>query len=321
MFIDEVEVTFEAGHGGPGKVSFITYVYKGGPDGGNGGKGGDLYIRVIDDLTLLKQFLTKKEIKAENGAPGEGNQKTGKNGNDLYISLPLGTTLKIHNSDEVIELNKAGEEILLCKGGIGGKGNYQLRSSKNTTPLVAQPGLPGEKKSVFINLSLIADFGLIGLPNAGKSSILNALTNANVKIGNYSFTTLEPNLAVISDPYKTKKILADIPGLIEGASEGKGLGIKFLKHIEKVSTLLHCISSESNDPLKDYQTVRNELSKFSPGLLEKKEIVLLTKSDLLEDKDLASKLKALQNLKEKVIPISVIDEKSLVKLKDQLLNL
>src|SRR3989344_2094256 len=322
MFIDEAEAIFEAGHGGAGRVSFITYVYKGGPDGGNGGRGGDLYIRVIDDLTLLKQFLTKKELKAENGAIGENNQKTGKNGSDLYINLPLGTTLTDLDSKDVIELNQPGQVLLFCKGGIGGRGNYELRSPRNTTPMKAQGGRPGKKKRLHINLSLIADFGLIGLPNAGKSSILNSLTNANVKVGNYSFTTLEPNLAVIEDPKsRTKKILADIPGLIEGASEGKGLGIKFLKHIQKVSTLLHCISSESLDPMSDYETVRSELAKYKGSLGNKREIILLTKSDLLGTTEIKQKLKDLKKLKKEVIPVSVLDDEGLENLKQKLLQI
>ena len=291
MLIDEVEnIIFRAGHGGPGRVSFVpSRNQKGGPDGGNGGRGGDINIKVTSDLTVLNQFSKTQKIAAENGQFGDRNKKTGKDGKNLEITLPIGTLMIDQYSGDQIELNNMEQRILLCKGGLGGRGNAQLANSRNTTPRYAQTGLPGEEKHLKLILRLIADFGLIGLPNAGKSSLLNKLTAAN-----YPFTTLEPNLGVIDG-----KIMADIPGLIEGASTGKGLGIKFLKHIEKVGLLLHCITSESDDVARDYQVVREEMKKFNPELLKKKELILLTKSDLVDKEEVKKKTSQLKKFKRK----------------------
>ncbi|MBI4038438.1 GTPase ObgE [Candidatus Daviesbacteria bacterium] len=277
MLVDEAEIIIKGGHGGPGRVSFRGKK-GGGPDGGNGGYGGDVLVRVTSDIYALKQFLSKKVSKAEDGEKGGTGIRSGANGKDLILTMPVGTLLT-DTTGSKIELTKEGQEILLAKGGLGGRGNESFKSPSNTTPRYAQKGLPGQEKRLLLKLKLIADFGLIGLPNAGKSSLLNELTNANAKIGAYPFTTLEPNLGVLNG-----KVIADIPGLIEGAWEGKGLGHKFLQHIEKVKLLLHCISSESDDPARDYKIIREELKKFNPELLNKKEIILLTKSDLLETK-------------------------------------
>lgn len=311
MLIDEVEVTLKAGHGGAGKVSFVpSRNKKGGPDGGNGGRGGDIWIKVTSDLTALNQFSKSRLLEAENGEMGGKNKKFGKDGRDLEITLPLGTFIIEKNTGEEIEINDIDQRILIAKGGIGGKGNAELASSRNTTPLRAQKGLPGEEQEVKLILKLIADFGLIGLPNSGKSSLLNELTATSVKVANYPFTTLEPNLGVLD-----RKVVADIPGLIEGAAEGKGLGIKFLKHIEKVGLLLHTVSVESADPVGDYQTVRDEMGKFNPELLTKKEIILLTKSDLVGKKELEVKIKLLKKFKKQVIPVSIYDFDSITELK------
>lgn len=278
MLLDTVDVTFSAGNGGNGKVSFKKIGR--GPDGGNGGKGGDLYILVVSDLTVLNQFSQKTFLSAENGIPGGHDIKSGGKGDDLIIKLPVGTSLINRDTNQVVlELIKVGEKLKLLKGGDGGRGNWEFRSARNTTPMRAQKGFPGEILNLTLNLRLIADFGLIGLPNAGKSSLLNELTNTNVKTANYAFTTLSPNLGVIND-----KVVADIPGLIEGASDGKGLGIKFLKHIEKVKVLLHCIDATSDNYERDYKTVRNELGIYNKDLLKKKEIILLCKTDLLNAK-------------------------------------
>lgn len=320
MLIDEVEVTFQAGKGGPGKISFYPG-QKSGPDGGNGGKGGDIYIRAVNDLNLLNQFSAKKLISAEDGKPGERNRKFGKDGQDLEIILPVGVTLIDKQTSESIELNKEGERVLLCKGGKGGKGNFEFKSSTNTTPKYAQPGLLGQEKHFKISLKLIADFGLIGLPNAGKSSLLNELTNAKARVAAYPFTTLEPNLGVFDNPSASSgqgKIIADIPGLIEGASLGKGLGIKFLKHIEKVSLLLHCIASDSVDPVRDYKTVLNELKKFNPNLLTKPQIILLTKTDLIKMAEIDKKIKLLSKLKFKILPVSIYDYSAITHLRSAL---
>lgn len=293
MLVDEAEIIIKAGHGGAGKVSFRGKK-GGGPDGGDGGRGGDVIVRATSDIYALKQFLSQKILKAQDGAPGGSEMRAGINGKSLFLTMPIGTFL-IDEKENEIELTKEGQETLLAKGGLGGRGNETFKSSSNTTPRYAQKGLPGETKKLTLKLKLIADIGLIGLPNAGKSSLLNEITNANAKVGDYPFTTLEPNLGVLNG-----KVLADIPGLIEGASEGKGLGHKFLKHIEKVRLLLHCISAESDDPARDYKIIREELKKFNPGLLEKKEIILLTKSDLKK-----SPIKKIGQ--EKVIPVSIHD--------------
>ncbi len=291
MLVDETDLIIRAGHGGPGRVSFKGKK-SGGPDGGDGGKGGRVYIRATSDIYALGQYVSRKLLKAADGQAGGQGLRSGANGKDLVLTMPAGTFLTDDKGIEV-ELTKEGQEVLLAEGGLGGKGNEFFKSSANTTPRYAQPGLKGQEKRFKVELKLIADFGLIGLPNAGKSSLLNEITNANAKIGDYPFTTLEPNLGVLNG-----KVLADIPGLIEGASEGKGLGHKFLKHIEKVKLLLHCISSESDNPLKDYKIIREELKKYNPELLNKQEIILLTKSDLKQ-----TKLKKIG--KEKVIPVSI----------------
>ncbi len=314
MFIDEVDISAVAGHGGAGKVSFGPGK-KSGPDGGNGGKGGDLYIRATTDIYGLNQFSKTKELRAENGRAGGGTRKSGEDGRDLEISMPLGTELLDKDTGEVISLDNLEQKILMGKGGLGGRGNYEFRSSANTTPTYAQKGLAGQKRNFRVHLKLIADFGLIGLPNAGKSSLLNELTAANAKIGEYQFTTLELNLGVLDG-----RVIADLPGLIEGAAKGRGLGIKFLKHIEKVGLLLHCISAETKDLKKDYQVIRKELGEYNPNLLEKKEIVLLTKTDLVDKKDLKEKIKILRKLNKDVIEVSIHDWESLEKLKKILIN-
>lgn len=308
MLIDEARIILKAGHGGPGKVSFFPGK-KAGPDGGNGGMGGDVYIAATPDIFALNQFTHKKELTAENGQPGDRNRKTGRNGSDLIVRLPVGTFIKDLDSGEEIEMGTEEKVVLVSKGGLGGKGNAELSSARNTTPLHAQKGLPGEMRHFDLQLKLIADIGLIGLPNAGKSSLLNELTAAHAKVANYPFTTLEPNLGVLS-----RKVIADIPGLIEGASSGKGLGIKFLKHIEKVGLLVHCISSESNDIETDYLTVIGELKQFNEDLAKKRQVILLTKHDLTEEVELKKKLAILKKFKKKILPVSIYDYDSLQKL-------
>lgn len=302
MLLDNIHVRFKAGDGGSGKVSFKRLGK--GPDGGNGAKGGDFYVLCSSDLTLLNQFSKKSFFEAENGQNGGFNNQTGKKGEDLEVKLPVGTSLIDKKTGKVVlELNKVGERILLLKGGIGGKGNFDLRSAKNTTPKTAQVGKKGEVLDLILDLKFIAQYGLVGLPNSGKSSLLNELTGSHAKTANYAFTTLEPNLGVLGN-----HVIADIPGLIEGASVGRGLGIKFLKHIEKVDVLIHCIDSTSDNFEKDYEIVRSELAKFNKDLLNKKEIILLTKSDLVSKKP---KYK-------KAIPISIHDPDSIDMLKNML---
>lgn len=311
MLIHEVDVIFEGGHGGAGKVSFFKNEI--GPDGGDGGKGADLYIQTTNDLTALYQFSHNKHVVAPNGTPGQSNKKSGPKGRDTIILLPVGCLLTDKLTGELIELNTVNKTLLLCKGGLGGRGNAALRSSSNTTPMYAQPGLQGKYREFHINLRFLADIGFIGLPNVGKSSLLNALTNAKVKVANYPFTTLEANLGVMDN-----KIIADIPGLIEGAAEGRGLGVKFLKHVEKVTLLVHCISLESETMVQDYQIVKNELEKYNPSLLDKQEIILVTKTDLYDDDTLAQKIKPLKKLKRDILTVSINHPGDIERLKKEL---
>lgn len=315
MLIDEIDVVIKAGDGGAGKVSFGK-MEKSGPDGGNGGKGGDVYIVGSSDLTLLNQFRSKPVIEAGSGVPGSKDKRAGKKADDLILQLPVGTLLTNKKTKETFEIQKVGQRILLCKGGRGGIGNYDLRSSRNTTPLNTIPARKGQEMSLSISLRFIADFGLIGLPSAGKSSLLNELTNTKVKTAAYHFTTLSANLGVLPNMSAKagNKIIADIPGLIEGASKGKGLGTRFLKHIQKVGLLLHCISSDSLDPLKDYKIVRKELGEFNKSLLEKKEIILLTKHDLTDESELLKAKNKLRKLRRKIIVTSIHDSESLQEL-------
>ncbi|MFC1710360.1 Obg family GTPase CgtA [Patescibacteria group bacterium] len=306
MFVDEIKIAIKAGDGGYGKVSFGK-MEKSGPDGGNGGDGGNVELITSSDLTLLNVLKSKTFLSAENGGNGGKNKLTGKRGDNLIIKLPFGSLLEDIDSRETFEFNKVGDTFLLCRGGEGGTGNYDLRSSSNTTPMNTIPPTKGQIRNLKINLRFIADYGLIGLPSAGKSSLLNELTNTNVKTAVYHFTTLSPNLGVLPN----KKIIADIPGLIEGASEGKGLGIKFLKHIQKVDLLLHCISLESSAPLKDYEIVKKELSKFSEDLINKEEIIVLTKSDLVNKGKLNRMKIMVKKLGKQIIVTSINDKKSI----------
>jgi len=313
MLITEINIVFKAGDGGDGKVSF--YKYRRGPDGGNGEKGGSIYISATSNIYALNSLAKTTKIKAENGQPGMPKRKNGKAGKDLEIKLPVGAIITDKKSGEVFEITSDFKRFLLCKGGLGGRGNYELRSSTNTTPRYAQKGSIGQKRSLNINLKLIADYGLIGFPNAGKSSLLKELTSATPKVASYPFTTLEPNLGELNG-----KIMADIPGLIQGAYQGKGLGIKFLKHIEKVSLLFHCLSCEKKDPQKAYQTIRSELENYNPKLLELPEIILLTKTDLRSKTEINSYLKALKSFKKQILPVSIYNWESLEKLKNLIIS-
>jgi GTP-binding protein len=301
MLIDTAEITVRGGRGGAGMTKKLK-----GRDGGNGGRGGDVYIKTSSNINLLNQFSEKDVFAAGNGEMGARNNKTGKEGRDIEIFLPAGTSIYDKKTRELIlEVNKIGERVLICKGGKGGFGG-----------VTAEPGARGEEKKLILSLRLIADFGLIGLPNAGKSSLLNELTNAKAEIADYPFTTLEPNLGVFQG-----KCLADIPGLIEGASTGRGLGIGFLKHIEKVSVLLHCISCETRNALKDYKIVRKELYDFKPELTKKPEVIILTKSDIVNPANVKELINTLKKEAKKIIPVSIYNYESLEEFKKVLRNI
>ncbi len=306
MFIDDVKIKVRAGDGGDGTVAFNNAKNSLGPTGGKGGDGGSIYLEGVADLSALIQFRHKKELVGKDGEKGGRQLKDGANGKDLVFKVPLGTIVHNLSSGEDTEMAVIGQSLLVAKGGRGGKGNFMFRSSLNTSPTKFQRGTAGEEREIRLELKLIADIGFIGLPNVGKSSLLNCLTNAKSKVANYSFTTLEPNLGVYFE-----LILADIPGLIEGASEGKGLGIKFLRHIERTKTLFHFISVQSPDPLKDYEIIRNELGVYNKELLNRAEYIFLTKIDLVSKEEVAQKLKKLKTLNKQVIPISVIDSESI----------
>lgn len=310
MLIDELYITLKAGKGGSGCISFFPG-RKSGPDGGDGGRGGSIWVVGVNNFTGLNRYARQRKIEAEDGKPGQSFRREGKFGADLELPMPVGTTLTDQETGKVYEIEKEGDRFLVCRGGKGGRGNEKFKSATYQAPRKAEPGEPGEQKTFKIILKLIADYGLIGLPNAGKSSLLNELTSAAVKTANYPFTTLEPNLGVI----ESGKVLADIPGLIEGASTGKGLGTKFLKHIEKVTLLLHCVSAENEDVVEVYETVRKELENHNPELIRKKEIVLLTKLDLVSPKELARKKALLEKNNPKVITLSIFDWDSLQALK------
>lgn len=306
MLVDDVVIKVQAGNGGRGAVAFNKNMRSLGPTGGSGGKGGSVYVEGVSDLNALGHFRYRKDIKAERGEHGKDQFNDGAGAPDLILNVPVGTVVRHIETGETVEILKIGERILVAQGGLGGKGNFQFRSSTNTTPKQFQEGLPGEHCTLQLELKLIADVGLIGLPNTGKSSLLNELTRAQSKVGNYPFTTLEPNLGAYYE-----LILADIPGLIEGASSGKGLGTKFLRHIERTKILFHLVSAESSDPVKDYETIRTELGTYSAELLKKTEYIFLSKSDMVSLEEREEKIAALKKIHKDVFPISVHDWNSL----------
>lgn len=310
MLIDDVTIKIKAGDGGAGAVAFNKVVCSLGPTGGSGGRGGSVYAIGVSELDALQQFRFKKVLEAERGINGKGQFVDGTSGQDIILKFPVGTI--IHNLTNGIdtEMTTVGEKIILAKGGKGGKGNFQFRSSRNTTPMESQPGTPGEEFELRLELKMMADIGFVGLPNVGKSSLLKELTDANPKVANYPFTTLEPNLGVYYD-----LILADIPGLIEGASSGKGLGIKFLRHIERTKILFHFIASDSSTPIADYKIIRKELGKYNKELLNKEEYLFLSRSDTVDKKEIEKKIKAFKKYNEKIKAFSIYDYDSMEELK------
>jgi GTP-binding protein len=312
MLIDNATIKVRAGKGGKGAVTFSKVLMTLGPTGGSGGKGGDVYCEAVADLGALRKFRSKKDFFAEDGFDGKQAFRDGRDGKDLILLVPRGTVVHNLENGESFELSKIGEKKIVAKGGNGGKGNFLYRSSTNTTPTQSQPGLPGEEFSIYLELKLIADIGIIGFPNVGKSSFLNTVTNAQSPVGDYNFTTLEPHLGSYYG-----LIIADLPGLIEGASLGKGLGIKFLKHIERTKILFHFISAESQNPKQDYKTIRNELNAYNPLLSKKKEYIFLTKTDKVEEKETAEKIKIIKKVSKnkEVFELSIYDEEKIKKAK------
>lgn len=294
QFIDEAIIRVKAGNGGNGAVSFrrAKYIPKGGPDGGDGGKGGDIIIKCVGNINTLLDFKYKKDYEAQNGENGHGSNMHGRSGEDLTINVPKGTQIYFDEEDEEnsIDFTEIGQEVIIAKGGNGGFGNAYFKSSVNQAPRHANPGQEGEEFELFLKLKILSDVGLVGLPNAGKSTFLSVVSKAKPKIANYPFTTLEPQLGVVRvDDYDF--VVADLPGLIEGASEGKGLGDRFLKHTERCGVLLHLIDINSEDIYKDYKTIRKELETYNKKLAKKVEVIALTKCETLQQEEIQEKLK------------------------------
>lgn len=306
MLIDDVTIRLEAGNGGRGAAAFNRVKKNLGPTGADGGRGANIYFEGVSNIDALQFFSAKKVIKAPDGGNGRAQFVDGSAGEDLTLKVPVGTMIRNVESGFTREITNVGERLLAVGGGRGGRGNFKFRSAINTSPKEFEEGTPGDVAEYQLELRLIADVGLVGLPNAGKSSLLNELTNAKSKVANYSFTTLEPHLGVYFE-----LILADIPGLIEGASGGKGLGVKFLKHVERTKTLFHLVAADSDDVVGDYKTVRKELEAYSDELAEKKEYVFLTKSDSVSEKELKAHIAALKKIKVKATPISILDSDSM----------
>ncbi|MBX7532313.1 GTPase ObgE [Qipengyuania sp. 1XM1-15A] len=284
-FLDQAKIYLKSGAGGPGAVSFRRekYIEYGGPDGGNGGKGGDIIFRAVQGLNTLIDFRYAQHFKAKRGSHGQGKDKTGAGAPDLIIDVPVGTQILSEDKEEVLaDFTEVGQEVVFLEGGMGGRGNASYKSSTNRAPRQHQPGMPGEEMWVWLRLKLLADVGLLGLPNAGKSTFINQVTNANAKVGHYAFTTLVPKLGVVR--HKAREfVIADIPGLIEGAAEGAGIGDRFLGHIERCRVLIHLIDIAGQDPADAYRTVNAELEAYGAGLSDKPQLVALNKLDLADE--------------------------------------
>ena len=322
-FLDQVKIYVKAGNGGDGSPSFRRekFIEYGGPDGGDGGSGGSVILKSEQNLNTLIDYRYQQHHKAKRGENGSGQNRTGKGGEDLILKVPLGTQVfEEDNKTLIYDFTKIGEEFIAASGGRGGLGNTRFKSSTNRAPRKYTKGTLGEEFTIWLQLKTIADIGIVGLPNAGKSSLLAAITNANPKIANYQFTTLNPNLGVAS--YDDKEItIADIPGLVEGAHKGTGLGIQFLKHIERCKSLLHMIDVTNDDLKKSYKQIKNELKKYSAKLSKKKELVVLNKVDLIDNNEVKKIIKEFsKNTKSEVITLSTLEKKSVSQIKAKLIS-
>lgn len=317
MFIDEITLNIHSGKGGDGIVSWIHEKGKdhAGPGGGDGGNGGDVYLVGVRDIAKLSEYKFSKDFKAEDGQTGMGDRMQGRAGDDLTLELPIGSVVTNTETGKFVEV-LSEEKVFFLKGGRGGLGNDHFKSSTNIRPKESTKGKFGEGGEFFIELRLVVDLGLVGMPNAGKSSLLNSLTQAKAKVGNYAFTTLSPNLGDMFG-----YIIADIPGLIEGASEGKGLGYKFLKHVSRTKVLMYCVSLEDEDPEGTLSIVKNELKMFDELLLNKPEIILLTKTDTTDRERIDKIIKSLRKKHENVLSVSIIDDESIKLLRDELIKI
>ncbi|MDD5152680.1 MAG: GTPase ObgE [Candidatus Pacebacteria bacterium] len=317
-FVDEMTIYMKAGNGGNGVLRWKHEKGRefAGPSGGDGGKGGDVYIRAVRDVHILSKYRNQKEFLAERAGDGGRDSLHGKDGEDLILDLPIGSIVKNLSTGEEVSLLRDGEQVLLLKGGRGGFGNEHFKSATNRSPVEHIPGMVGQEADFSIELQLVADIGLIGLPNAGKSSLLNALSRANAKTADYPFTTLEPNLGEFFG-----FILADIPGLIEGASEGKGLGHKFLRHVRRTKVLAHLVSLENEDVIGAYKTIRKELSDYDDELTKKHEIVILTKTDMVTPSHVKATIEKMKKVNKEVFAISVLDDKAMKSFRDELIKL
>ena len=324
-FVDYVKLHVSSGNGGKGSVHLHRekFIEKGGPDGGDGGRGGHVILKGNENLWTLYTYKFKRHFKAGHGSHGSKSRSTGADGEDVYMDVPLGTVIRDKETNDILfEISTHGEEQIIAEGGKGGRGNWHFKSSTNQTPRYAQPGIPGEEKDIVLELKILADVGLVGFPNAGKSTLLSVLTSAKPKIGDYEFTTLKPNLGIVEYRDHQTFVMADIPGIIEGAAEGKGLGHYFLRHIERNSVLLFLIPADADNVKKQYDILLDELRRYNPEMLDKDRIVAISKSDMLDD-ELKAELKVeLDNeLPVDYLFISAVAQQGLTKLKDELWKL
>jgi GTP-binding protein len=324
-FVDYVKMQVASGNGGKGSAHLHRekYIQKGGPDGGDGGRGGHVILKGNSNLWTLIHLKFKRHVKAGHGSHGSKGRSTGADGEDAYLDVPLGTVVRDSETNDILfEITEEGEEKIVAEGGMGGRGNWHFKNSVNQTPRYAQPGIPLEEKYITLELKVLADVGLVGFPNAGKSTLLSVLTSAKPKIADYEFTTLKPNLGIVEYREFKSFVMADIPGIIEGAAEGKGLGYYFLRHIERNSILLFLIPADAKDIVEQYEILVDELRRYNPEMLDKERFVVVSKSDMLDD-ELKSEMSIIldKDLNSKYLFISSVAQQGLVELKDELWKL